>query len=492
MKKSIKRQLMIIFIGLFLILILALMFINVNFLEPYYIHKKEDAFYNFYQQISNDDTDVFTDSDAAAQISSLAERNNASYLLVKNIGAGSDSAKYLTNVNDSDNLMNQLLGYFMNQAQKNGTIIESTSKYQILQSTDPRTKTEYLAMWGTFGDDTVFLLRSPLESMKESAMISNFFVIRIGLSLIIVGILFIWYFSERLTKPIKQLTKLSDKMANLDFDAKYSGREQNEIGELGANFNRMSANLEGAISELKKANNDLQKDISRKEKEEELRNEFLGSVSHELKTPIALIQGYAEGLREGVAKSPEDQAYYCDVIMDEADKMNKMVRSLLTLNELEIGKDNLVFERFYLTRLVQGVIDSMDILAKQEDVKIIFKPTEDYHAWGDELKVEQVIRNYVSNAINHVNEEKVVEVKIRMDGDKLHTTVFNTGAPIPEEDIDHIWDMFYKVDKARTKAYGGNGIGLAIVKAIMNSLNQKFGVENYENGVAFWFELDAK
>ena len=231
-------------------------------------------------------------------------------------------------------------------------------------------------------------------------------------------------------------------MADLDFDAKYTSGGSNEIGELGENFNRMSEKLESTISELKKANNSLQKDIEQKDKLEKMRNEFLGNVSHELKTPIALIQGYAEG--------------------------------------------------FNLTALVKGVLQSMEIMADQAGAKIMLHTEEDIYAWADEFKVEQVVRNYVSNACHHVSGDMVIEVKMVQKDGKVRVSVFNTGNSIPEADAPHIWDKFYKVDKAHTREYGGNGIGLSIVKAIMKSFNQEYGVKNYDNGVEFWFELDVQ
>lgn len=328
--------------------------------------------------------------------------------------------------------------------------------------------------------------------MRESASISNRFLLYIGSVLIVVSILLIWYFSKRITDPIRELARLSDRMADLDFDAKYTSGGSNEIGELGENFNRMSEKLESTISELKKANNSLQKDIEQKDKLEKMRNEFLGNVSHELKTPIALIQGYAEGLKEGVNEDAESREFYCDVIMDEASKMNQMVKNLLTLNQLEFGDEDIVFERFNLTALVKGVLQSMEIMADQAGAKIMLHTEEDIYAWADEFKVEQVVRNYVSNACHHVSGDMVIEVKMVQKDGKVRVSVFNTGNPIPEADAPHIWDKFYKVDKAHTREYGGNGIGLSIVKAIMKSFNQEYGVKNYDNGVEFWFELDVQ
>ena len=417
----------------------------------------------------------------------LCEKSNISYIVLD-----MDNEKLITNVHDTNMLKQQLSGYLLNQAQKGGKVLDSTDNYQLMRSQDPWNQSEYIEMWGQLDDNVNFLIRSPVESIRESVALSNRFLIYVGMGTLIICMGLVWYFSRRITKPIQELAELSDRMANLDFEAKYTSGGNNEIGELGDNFNRMSQKLEKAISELKQANNSLQQDIEQKEKMEQMRTEFMGNVSHELKTPIALIQGYAEGLKEGVNDDPESRDFYCDVIMDEAGKMNRMVKNLMTLNQLEFGNDKVEFERFNLTELIGGVLQSMDILSQQKDVKLIFREENPVYVWGDEFKIEQVVRNYVSNAYNHVNEEKIIEVKILREDGLAKVTVFNTGKPIPEEDVPRIWDKFFKVDKAHTREYGGNGIGLSIVKAIMESMHQQYGVKNYDNGVEFWFTLDVR
>ena len=485
--RSIKTQMIMVFVGLLICLVVAFMIINGRFLEPYYISNKEARFVELYEKINDvSNAEQWDSRKKNDTLIHFAEKNNISYLIIEKDGA------VHMNVHDKKQLKNQLMGYFLNQAQKKSKILKSTDTYQITRSWDPWNQNYYIEMWGNLDDGSQFLLRSPVESIKESAAISNRFLLYIGSILIVITIILIWYFSKRITEPLRELTRLSDRMANLDFEAKYTSGGSNEIGELGANFNRMSEKLESTISELKKANNSLQKDIEQKDKLEKMRNEFLGNVSHELKTPIALIQGYAEGLKEGVNEDEESREFYCDVIMDEASKMNQMVKNLLTLNQLEFGDEDIVFERFNLTALVKGVLQSMEIMAEQAGAKIIFRAEEDIYAWADEFKVEQVVRNYVSNACHHVGGDMVIEVKMQRENDKVRVSVFNTGTPIPEADVAHIWDKFYKVDKAHTREYGGNGIGLSIVKAIMKSFNQQYGVKNYDNGVEFWFELDVQ
>ena len=375
----------------------------------------------------------------------------------------------------------QLFGYLYDKSHQE--VLEKTDSYDICKSVDPQNNTEYLTMWGNFDNGDIFIMRSPLESIRSAVMIFNRFIGVVGGCVILVSVLLAWYFSKRITEPIMELATLSQKMADLDFDAKYTSGGSNEIGVLGENFNRMSERLEQTISNLKEANYKLQKDIEQKEKRENMRSEFLGNVSHELKTPIALIQGYAEGLKEGVNDDPESREFYCEVIMDEAGKMNRMVKNLLALNQLEFGEDDVQFERFDITSLISGVLQSLDILIEQKEAQVIFRHKNPVYVWADEFKVEQVVRNYVNNALNHIDGEKVIEIKITQENDMAKITVFNTGTPIPEEDLPHIWEKFYKVDKARTREYGGNGIGLSIVKAIMDSFGKGYGAINHTNGV---------
>lgn len=346
-------------------------------------------------------------------------------------------------------------------------------------------------MVGNLDNGNPFLINTPAQSLKDSAIISNIFFLYIGVLTILVSSVIIWFMTRHITRPLQELSSLSQEMANLNFEAKYHSAGQDEISVLGNNLNKMSEALENTISELKTANNELQKDIEKKEQIDEMRKEFLSNVSHELKTPIALIQGYAEGLQECINDDAESREFYCDVIIDEAGKMNNMVKKLLTLNQLEFGNDKVSMERFDLTEVIRGVVQSAQLLAGQKEAELTFSQDAPIYVWGDEFKVEEVVTNYVSNALNHVDYERKIEVKAQKEGNVVRVSVFNTGDIIPKEDLEKVWIKFYKVDKARTREYGGSGIGLSIVKAIMDSMHKKCGVKNYENGVEFWFELSC-
>ena len=372
-------------------------------------------------------------------------------------------------------------------------IILKTDKYTLQKIYDTRLGDYYYELWGTLDCGDSIMLRLAIQGIKDNVTIFNKFITYIGIAITLIGIVVAYIFSSYFTKPIMQLSELAKKMAAMDFDARYEGNDKGEIGILGESMNYMSSRLEQNIAQLKSANLELQRDIDKKVKIDQMRTEFLSNVSHELKTPIALIQGYAEGLKEGITDDPESMDFYCSVIMDEANKMNMMVKKLLTLNQIEFGDEELVMERFDIIELVSSVVNANELRAGQKGIKIIFNQADEHiDVWSDEYKIEEVITNYISNAINHCDFEKRIEVNVKKNGDNIRVSVFNTGKNIPEEDINNIWGKFYKVDKARTREYGGNGIGLSIVKAIMDSYGKEYGVRNLDNGVEFWFDLDAK
>lgn len=392
---------------------------------------------------------------------------------------------------------NKLSNYVMfkqlgNVFDENYQMLKKTDQYELFKVYDERMDSNYIELVGGVNGDYWVYVRSNYQSIRESAAISNEFLTYVGIVVIVLCILIMVFVSNRYTKPILALATLAKKMEELNFNVRYEENRKDEIGVLGHSMNSLSDKLQETISELKTANNELQLDLQRRSEQEKMRQEFLANVSHELKTPIALIQGYAEGLQENVNDDPESRNFYCEVIVDEADKMNKMVKKLLSLNQLEFGNGQIHLEHFDVQEIVKSVIASSDILFKQKGITLSFNKKEPVFVWADEYMTEEVVMNYVSNAVNHISGERIIEIRIESVEGRVRVSVFNTGEKIPEDELDRIWDKFYKVDKARTREYGGNGIGLSIVKAIMEAHNQGYGVRNYDNGVEFWFELDEK
>ena len=458
--RSIKHQITFTFIGLMLLSILTISIINGVFLEKYYVAQKTETLLDAKDVLSQIDTDSLTEDDGESEQESLpseivqsSSRNNLTWVLINE-----DNTRYLCWPENEDQLRSKLFfGYASDLDMDNGKgkTLKEIDDCVVQQVHDRFVGMDYVECWGKFDNGNYFLIRSPLESIQESANISNKFYFFVGIVIIVISGMCVMAVTRRLTKPISELTELSRKMTDLDFEARYKSKAGNV-------------------------------------KIDEMRKEFLDNVSHELKTPIALVQGYAEGLKENINDDPESMDFYCDVIIDEASKMNKLVKNLLTLNQLESGKDAAVMERFDLTALVNGVLSTMDIMIRQKEARVIFNEKEPIYVWADEFKTEEVVTNYVSNALNHLDGEKIVEIKILKLETQVKVTVFNTGTPIPEADLPNLWNKFYKVDKARTREYGGSGIGLSIVKAIMEGMNQEYGVQNFDNGVEFWFTLDRK
>ncbi len=491
-KHSIKQEVALIFIAVMAGTIILCWIINNSFLENFYIQNKKNAIKDAYFRIN----EVVTNGDILSDEFAIELRKTCDMYNIGLLVIDAASNTQISSTRDADKLQRRLYDNFFNPNNDMEYLDEGSNYYMALVM-DISTNTEYLEMWGLLSNGNLFLIRSPIESIRDSVKLSNRFLAYVGFVTTVISAVLIWFVTTRITKPIMELKNISEEMTKLRFETKYESRGRNEIDLLGEHINELSNTLEKTISELKTANNELLRDIEKKEQTDEMRKEFLANVSHELKTPIALIQGYAEGLREGINDNDdESKDFYCDVIMDEAGKMNTMVRKLLDLNQLEFGNDIVTMERFDITALIRNFIASAEILISQNEVHVRIDEHVPIYVWADEFKTEEIVRNFFSNAMNHVDGAKIIEIKYRLIeekyANKVRVSVFNTGEPIPEESLPHIWEKFYKVDKARTREYGGSGVGLSIVKAIMESMNQRYGVINYTNGVEFWFELETK
>lgn len=486
-KYSITKIIAYTMIGLVTGTVLLCWFLNNTFLESFYTVSKQKALQKGFDIIDHAAADgTFESEEFDITFEKICANGNIAILVLS-----PDAEVLRSSTGDTDKLKLQFYRALYDSANSEDTeLLQAGEVYVIKRQTDERMEAEYLVLWGTLEDGNLILMRTALESIRESVAIANEFLAYIAAGAILLCAVIAVLISRRITGPILQLTSLSQRMINLDFDAKYIPNKRcNEIDELGEHMNELSCELEQTISELKSANNELKRDIRQKEETERMRKEFLSNVSHELKTPLALIRGYAEGLLECVNDDEKSRDFYCEVIMDEADKMSQTVKKLLTLNELEFGNDTVVMERFDLTELIQGLAASTGIMLKQKEIEISY-PQESMYVWADEFKVEEVLTNYLSNAMNHADGEKRIEIRYEVREDSVRVIVFNTGREIPSEDLGKIWEKFYKVDKARTREYGGNGIGLSIVKAIMDSFHRECGARNRGDGVEFWFELD--
>lgn len=502
----------VVYIALVAVMVAAIWGANHWYLEKFYINEKVMSLNEAYMFIDaqimenkengipiaesmkqeRDKNGNMIEGDLRHLIREFTDKTNISFLMIDS--EAKDGAVYST-ARDANLLKERIRLHVFGQDRMKAHTIEEYDNYQIQQTFDSWRDGMYLESWGFFSDNsTVFIMSTPLSSIRESVALSNRFLAYVGTFAAAAGAVVVYFLTMRMTAPINEISSLSEKMSDLNFDVRYepTGREVEEIRILGNSMNILSERLKSTVGELKSANNQLQQDIEEKIKIDEMRKEFIANVSHELKTPIALIQGYAEGLQEGMAEEKESRDYYCEVIVDEAGKMNKMVKQLLTLSSLESGNDRMVMERFDLVELIEGVVNAAQIMIQQNGITVKFEEHAPVYVWADEFKIEEVVTNYLSNAIHHAGGEKIIAVRLQPQVGRVRVEVFNTGNPIPDEALPNIWSKFYKVDKARTRAYGGSGIGLSIVKAIMEAHGQECGVVNWDNGVEFWFTLDSR
>ena len=515
MRHSIRLRLILIVSLMMIFTIVSIFIANIFLLPSFYQSTKVNQMSSVYKDVRDICRDVDWEEQTESEkeqiydkLDSLGGNRSVSIYIVRisarESGSIADvnfvyptSTSRLKNVTVSQLAMYVRAMYFDEPLDENCEQIKKTDQYAVYKVYDQRIGSNYIELTGQMPDGYWLYLRANYTGIRENASVSNRFLIIVGIVVTVISILLILVLANRYTRPILRLANWAQEMRGLDFSSRYEVDRDDEIGVLAGSMNELSDKLERTISELKTANNELKHDIEQKAEQEQMRQEFLANISHELKTPIALIQGYAEGLKENINDDPESRDFYCEVIVDEADKMNRMVKKLLSLNQIEFGNGQVHFEHFDINEMLGAQTEANDILFRQKDVKLRYQPVDEaLMVWADEYMIEEVVGNYISNALNHVEPagdegESVIEIKTAVSGGKVRISVFNTGKPIPEEDIDKIWDKFYKVDKARTREYGGNGIGLSIVKAVMEAHHQEFGVINYDNGVEFWFDLDV-
>lgn len=494
MKHSIHIRFTLIFTTIIAATIAACLFANEFFLEDYYLSNKQKVLMSAYEDMNEFLTGSGKEDEADNMRQLLQELRESSSISVLIIDKQWDALYY----SDPDvmGMLNKLRRYIFTEGKDgfSGAWIQEkkyeSDSYSIMLTMDQAINASYMDSWGFFDDGSLFLMSLPVESIRESVSISNKFYLLVGVTAILLSGALMLYMTRKLTRPIQELSAISEQMANLNFQVRYQSESQDEVGILGNNMNHLSDALQKAIGELQEANETLKKDIEEKTQIDDMRKEFLSNVSHELKTPIAIIQGYAEGLKDCINEDEESRDYYCDVIMDEAHKMNQMVQKLLNLNQLEFGDALTEMETFDIMALIRGVVHASEILVKQKEGSILLPEGEPVCVRADEFMIEEVLKNYLSNAIHHLDGEKRIQVSMERMEKRLKVNIFNTGSQIPPEDLDKVWIKFFKVDKARTREYGGSGIGLSIVKAIMDNHQQSCGVENKEDGVEFWFTLE--
>ncbi len=518
MKRSIRSKLFAFMAGLMAVVIVFGWLINSLFLERFYLFSKTGTLIQAFEGINTLYKTQEADTNLELEFEKLQSNRgmglvvfdnqmNVLYYTWKNAVIIGDRRMLIPGISGIEKYIRQP---------------ENRPRYLVQQNYEERLDAEYLDLLGTLDNGLFVLLRTPLQSITESVDIANKFLLFTGMISIIFSAFISARISAQIARPIKEVESIARDMAKLDFSHRIQVSEEDEIGSLASSFNALSDKLERTISELRDTNQQLEEDILYISGLDDKRREFLSSVSHELKTPIALIQGYAEALQDNVITSEEDRRYYLDVIGDEANRMNQLVRKLTTINSLESGHDDLTLDSIELVSMVKSLMRRTKNLPGAEGVSFAYEGPEEAWAYGDEFLIDEVIANYLTNAIHYAEGRRLVRVRVKLLADdarredmvsraakalaggtaasvgqamekarqaRVRVEVFNSGRQLDQEESQRIWESFYKADKSRCREYGGSGLGLTIVKTVMERHKANYGVENLEDGVSFWFEL---
>ncbi|WP_271749671.1 sensor histidine kinase [Cohnella sp. JJ-181] len=390
-----------------------------------------------------------------------------------------------------DSQMNQALSTWLTDAQRLAvqSMAEGTAR---TEWTDPWSGVRYAALMTPFedesGDARYLFAMTSLQPVGEAVDMLKQYMAFLAPVIVALGLVLSWIYSRMVARPLVRLTRSAARLSELDFAGHEEIRSTDEFGELSRRMTAMSRNLEAALGELRQANVQLQEDVEEKERSERLRKELIANISHELKTPLGIVKGFAEGLQDGVADDKRER--YLSLIVTETDRMNALIMDMLELSRFEVKAVQLQPERISLTTLIRKALRAFSGQIEEKDLRLAGEPDAEWRVEADPKRIEQVLMNLLSNAIRHAAAGGTLAIDVRRSAPgMILTTVENEGPPIAEADLDRIWYQFYRAERSRDRKSGGTGLGLAIVKHILTLHGSEFGVRNTARGVAFYFTL---
>lgn len=491
-KNSITAKLFLITLSFFIVFVIFILSFESIFFQKIYENKKKDnlnkaaqTFKNYY----NSQINKVTSSDIANYMKEFEEKNDCTIAILNNYG----NLKYLNSKDDEESNsidINRIKEIMYKLVSDPGSFIDmkrtGKSKTYVFESKVYNMKNIVSVVPNKSTNEYIFAISSFTPITEASDVMKGIFIyIFIGGVILVLIMAFIY--SNMITKPLVKINKTASKMANLDFHEKCNISSEDEIGSIGRSLNFLSNNLNNALNSLKSANEKLKKDIEKEKALEKMRKEFIAGVSHELKTPVGLIEGYAEGLKDNIVTSKEDREYYLNVIIDEASNMGNLISDMLDLSQLESGNFKLNKIEMDLGDLVWKCYQKYYTIFNEKGIELDINVVN-ANIFADKYRIEQVLNNYINNALKYVKNK--ITINMIEKEKEIIVQVINDGEKISEDELDKIWDKFYKVDKSRNRKAGGTGIGLSIVKNIIELHHGKYGAVNIEDGVEFYFSLN--
>lgn len=464
MKRSIKINLFILFAILMTILIAATILLNVFFLEKYYVIKNKESLSKIATNVINE---MQTNSNFLGYIENL-DRSEGVSIAVADRNYEIRYSSYAEKKNVKPRLPREQEELIVNKASN----ISRNPIYTTITK-EGQTKLIYITLLES--EEYVILTKS-MKGIKESVAISNQFYCIVGVFMLIIGSIVMFRFAGKVTKPIIEISEIAKDISDLRFDRKIEVYSSDEIGVLAQSINSVSDKLRVSIDELK---NDIefQKTLSR-------------NMSHELKTPIGVIKGYAEGLVFGVAEDAKMREQYIDVIIAECDRMDGLVTEMLELSKLEAENyhlENVV--EFDLKYLLSSIEQRFAMQIEEAKIRMVIECEQKIRIHANYTLMERALSNLVSNAIKYNDDNRYILIKAQNLTQMVQITIYNTCLPLKEKELNKLFDTFYKSDKARTRGGGGHGLGLSIVKSIVLLHGGSIHAKSVHDGIEFEIQL---
>lgn len=497
----IRAKIIIMLLGVIALYVIITLALNSAFLRVYYITSKQYNLNESYEKIKALDYTESKES-TALKIEMIEDSMNIQVYIIDEEFHAYYSSRHsydvMYEVSEADGNYWFNSWAYSGNTENNGNAFDTslfTEKPLIAVLTNERLNTQYITLCAKYnvnGCDYYAIINTPISAIDHSVEIYNRFAFLVMIIVLVIGLFFSTVMTERIIAPFRRINQTTRKLANLDFNDRLRIDSNDEVGQLAESINHMSDQLEAKIKELSIANEQLKKDIREKEAIDKMRTELISNVSHDLKTPLSIILGYSEAMQ--LAKEGEDRDYYCSIIQDEAEKMSNLASRLLDIAELESGGAPLDINVFDLAALAADRAEKISYLLAENNISIDCISEGHCFVSADANRIEQVINNLLSNAMHHTPENGRISVRISEKVDEVELIVYNSGSYIPETSLPHIWESFYRVDKARTRKYGGSGLGLKIVSSILDShslegYKASYEVRNASDGVEFCFTL---
>lgn len=347
-------------------------------------------------------------------------------------------------------------------------------------------QSEFLLCRKQLDDGFYAEVRIQKQLIADSAGIANEFIIIISVIFLFLSIIWVFIFAHQFSRPISEMNEITHDMARLNFDRRLSVTRSDEIGQLAGSVNEMSASLSEALEDLKATNARLRDEIELERQLDVMRKGFVANVSHELKTPISIISGYAEGLKLNI--NSESKEEYCNTIIEESQRMNRLVLSILELSRYESGQIPLNIRELDISELCE---DMQKRIFARKSITVSNEIPKGTLVLADAMQIEQALKSYLENAAAHTPDGGTVRIFSEKKDGNLRISVFNSGSHISADIMPQIWQSFYRGDTSHKRDSSRFGLGLSIVAAIMKMHNTGCGVYNTADGVCFWLELKA-